>query len=403
MNRFKRKEIDSKISKKKFIVTVLLLSGTLAWFFLFQAYFEKIFGAVFSLNKYWLSVNLVVFYGSVAFSAIIGSLISEKVCRRKLLIYWITFSAIVTASLAIIQNAIFAVPLSILLGISFGLGLPSCQALLADATVIDNRARIAGVIILITFVLTFIGAIAIPLMGLGVLLGPIIFLTILRLGGFLALSLDKCERQQGKDISWHSVLTHREFSYYLLPWVMFVIAVGLLDLQDTGAVTAATYSFAFIAIFGLVAGVLADRFGRKPPIIIAVVLFAISFALLSYVLTPETISIYYIIYSIAWGFLFTLFTAIPGDFAIYGSKEKFYAIGTVLPFTIFMGLSAVTGLARLYVPINLLTPLMTVILFISILPLWRSKETLSKEKLYEKEMKRHLEKVEKIIEDSKYS
>ncbi len=400
MNLFKNNKLGMEISSRRFVVITLLLSSTLAWFFLFQVYFLQFFSA-FSISSLMVAVELMVFYGSGAISAIIGSSISRKVDRRKLLMGWIMYSVTVTALLAVLHDAIFSLPLSVLLGISLGFGIPSCQALLTDITVIDERARVSGLIILITFVLTFIGVIIIPIIGLGVL-GAVIFLTLLRLAGFVSLSLDKCERTQGEEISWWSVITHKEFAYYLLPWIMFNIAAALLDLSSYDS-QGASFSYAFIAVFGLVAGIIADRVGRKTPIIVAVILFGISFALLSYALTAETAFIYYIFYSIGWGFLFTLFQTIPGDIAESGSKEKYFALGTVVPLIVFMGLSSLPGLFRVYIPANYLAPVMTIILFMSVIPLWRSKETLSKKVMHEKEMRRYMEKVGKILEESKES
>jgi MFS family permease len=348
-----------------------------------------------------IALELMMFYGSAATSAIIGSAISKSVNRRKLLAGWIIYSIIVNVLLAVSRDATFLLPLSILLGISLGFGIPSCQALLADRTLMGERARVSGLIILITFLLTFIGIIAIPIMGIGVF-GAVVFLVFLRAIGFVSLWLDRCERKQEKEFSWRSVITNKEFAYYLLPWLMFNTAAGLLDLSSYGS-QGASFSYAFIAIFGLVAGVIADRIGRKTPIIVAVVLFSLSFGLLSYALIPETITIYFIIYGIAWGFLFTLYQTLPGDIAELGSKEKYYALGTVVPLIVFMGLSSLPGLLKISIPVNYLAPAMTVILFISIIPLWRSKETLSEKVLREKEMKKYMDKVGKVIEKAKDS
>jgi MFS family permease len=162
-------------------------------------------------------------------------------------------------------------------------------------------------------------------------------------------------------------------------------------------------SLVFMALSGLVAGTLADLIGRKTPTIIALVLMGVSLAMVSIVQIPETIILYYSVYGMAWGFLFTLNLTIQGDFAPSHQKEKFHALGISLPLLIFMGSSSTLTflVGESGVSNSLLSPILSGIIFLSIIPIWRADETLAAGKIIERRLQDHMKKVEKLIEESK--
>lgn len=395
-----------KISPKKLFTVTILISGTLASIFLIQRYFLEIFGR-YSTDDSLIYFGLLLFYGVGALSAIIGSSISERVDRRKFIFLWIVLGVIVTASLTLFEGAVFVLIFSLLLGISFGLGFPSCAALLADSTVVEERAKISGLIILTTFLLTFTGMIIIPLLNFG-LIGAILFFTVLRCASLIGLAFDKCERKKGKTGSWVSIFSYKDFASYIVPWILFNAAAGLLGWWNIPKTSDFVYvatigvplAYGSIALFGLIAGFAADRFGRKQPIIISLVMLGISFGLLSFYLTPLTMLIYYIIYGVAWGFLFTLYLAVPGDLSYSGSKEKFYALGTMMPLIVYMSLSAAPQFLNISVSANILSPILSIILFLSVIPVFRATETLPENMIRERKLKEHIQKMQKLVQES---
>jgi len=93
-----------------------------------------------------------------------------------------------------------------------------------------------------------------------------------------------------------------------------------------------------------VSGVAADRFGGKQLIIIGLIMLGLSFALLSFFgITQANIILYLALSGIAWGSSFVVFLAVPGDLSAFGSREKFYGLGYILPIAILFGLSAIPG------------------------------------------------------------
>ncbi len=91
------------------------------------------------------------FYVSIIGTSILGTFLSNKVDRHKFLYTW-TILGVVTSFLpALLTNVSFSQvwSMSLLLGASFGLGVPSCLAYFAECTAVENRGRIGGITFLI--------------------------------------------------------------------------------------------------------------------------------------------------------------------------------------------------------------------------------------------------------------
>lgn len=399
---------DTAIKKKGLLAVTILTTSSLSWFFLIYIYFQTMFSS-FASDMFTINLGKAVFLVVGASFAIVGSVISEKVNRRKLLWAWITFGVLATALPAVLQGPQFFLFLSGVLGVSFGLGITSCTAFLADKTAIEERARVAGIIILVTFATVFLISSAVRVLTFGV--AGIILLCVVRLTSFSALFLDPCMREEigGKGNSWRRILKYKDFGLYIFPWLMFNVASGLIYFvwaglsEDYAAVVpfGETLHFVGAAVFGLISGIVADRFGRKLPIIVGLVMLGVSFALLGFVTTPQSVLVYLTTSGIAWGFLLVVFLAVPGDLAFPGAKERFYALGAVIPLTIWTGFSVVAELLGVGVPAGALSSALSIILFVSVIPILYASETLPEIKIRSRKLRDYMKKVGKVVEESK--
>ncbi len=410
---------DSILSLRQLVVVTFLISGTLAWFFLIQTDIDQIF---FSLAKdqIWADISKDLFFGVGVFSAIVGSLLTKKINRNKLLTAWITLGIIATITLVFSQGILLCVISSILLGLSLGLGLPSSLAFLADSMSIEKRGRVAGITILVTFVMAFLTMAVVTILELE-LLPQLILFTFVRSVSFLALLLGTNQMENGEPKQGLVRNAYTEFLYYLIPWIMFVVAASSASNVITAftvndvALQAQAYEsavdlgnvirYALIAIFGILSGIIIDRVGRKQTIIIGLITLGIGFALLGFLLLSETVIIaYYIASGIAWGFFLTVYLVVPGDLSISGSREIFYALGTIGPLIILFSFSVIdttwlTNLIKTITPTSF-SQILSTILFISIIPVMRAKETLTEGRKQKRRMREHIERVGKIIHDS---
>jgi MFS family permease len=399
---------DIRIPSRSFVAVTFVTSGILAWFFLLEVYFADIF-STFTLSPFWVFIGEATFFGFSAFSAIIGSVISEKINRRKLLLSSITLAVLTTALLAVCRGIVFSLFSSILLGMSLGLGFPSSTALLADYTVVEERARVSGIIVLETFIMVSLAATVVSLLSFG-LIGIILLCIALRSTSFLALAIDPCERKRGKEGSWRSVLAYKDFVFYLFPWIMFNVASGVvsfvwLRLQSPDYTAAFRIAvplrYTGAAIFGLISGVVADRVGRKQPIIIGLVMLGVSFAFLGLATSPLSVIVYLTISGIAWGGFMVIYIAVLGDLAFPGSREKFYALGMGVPLIIYMSLSSIPAALGISAAANTLSPVLSIILFLSVIPVLYASETLPETEMRERRLREHVRKVSKLVQESK--
>jgi MFS family permease len=395
-----------QISPKKFLAVVFLLSGTFAWFLLIFSWFDTLF------NK--MSPDLVflanaLFFTSAGLSAILALALSQKISRRTLLGSWIIFGVLTTLSLIFMQQPFFAVPASVMLGIALGLGFPASLAFLAEATVPEERARIAGSVFFIAFVLVVVSQTILTLLGNGIITA-IIFCAALRLSSLLVLSLDSCKVEKAVGKIKKSVGKQKNFILYTIPWLIFNLANGLAAFVTLGFFSDPTYTAAldtglpvhFFAagLFALIGGIAADRFGRRQPVMLGLVILGISFALLGVFTSPATLLIYEVVSGMAWGFLMVIYTAIPGDLSRVDNRQSYYAIATVIPLLMYMSLTTISNFLGISVEAFLLSSLLSTILFISVIPILRASESLSEEKIRERQLKEHMEKIEELMKEA---
>ena len=406
---------DGKNSRFKFAAVTLLNLGTFSWFFIFVFCFDDISAVLTPNTPGWGAiVGNSLFYGFTIFWAIAVSFIGGKINRRKLLFTSIILGIFSTILMAFLEGPFFASILISLMGTSLGLGMPSSMALVADYTVVDNRGRASGIIVLGTFIVAFASIGIYGMLGLGIF-GLILILVAVRLISVFGLVSGKLGRAltvAEKKIRLPTA-AYREFLFYLSPWVMFTIASSLarnlvtagslesgVDIVE-GAYLGDRLRYVFIAVFGLAAGFMADRLGRKQPIILGIATFGIGYLLLGFSMGEMAVNIYYVLSGITWGLFFVVFLAVPGDLSTPILRERFYALGYILPVTALFAISTipVENIGE-HVGAALIAQIVGGCIFLSMYPVFRAKETLTEKKMRERKMKEYAERLGKTIQET---
>jgi MFS family permease len=298
----------------------------------------------------------------------------------------------------------------LLLGLSFGIGLPSCFAALADLTLIEERGRISGLVQFSTFLSLVLLVLVPSMLSFGVREYQILSL-ILRILSFAALLLEPFYRISGKGISFPKILRKREFLFYTIPWLMFNLSNGVLEIINSIFRPNPAYKIVFelspfvlylgALIFGLISGIIADRSGRKQPIILGFIVLGISYALIGITSTPQSWFTMIALSGVGWGFIMVVYLwTILGDIAPIGGREKFYAIGFVIPTLTETIFEFVANKIYLDVNISYVSTVLSIFLFLSVFPLILAKETLPEEKMSDRRLRDYLIKARERLRES---
>jgi MFS family permease len=401
---------DMTIPFRKLLAVTILFSSSFAWFFVFYRYFDELISPGISLDSFWYNAGIVVFLVFIVVSAFLGSIIAEKANRRKLMFSWLVFGVLATIPILFFRGGEFLIVYGALAGLSFGVGFPSCQAFLADSTTPEERGRVAGLVILATFVLAVFSFLLVSILGLestGILLVTIGIKAI----GFLSFILDPIGRVENKAEPWRAILSYRDFDLYLLAYVLFNVAAGLVSLlwgalPSTPEYEAATQSgyilrYVGLGVFAIIAGLMADRIGRKKPIMLGLVMLGVAYALVGLITTPETYFVNFLLSGCAWGIIMVVYLVVPGDLSFAGSGERFYTVGWVLPLILYTGVDATGRLIGFPFRIDVFSTILSIVLFASVIPLLSAVETLSESKLRERRFREYAERAGKVVQESK--
>jgi MFS family permease len=400
---------ESKINGRNLASVTLLNIGALSWFFVFIFNMDEIFvNLAQNTELYGNYVGNSLVFGSAIFWSIAISFIGMKINRRKLLFTSTILGIFSTVLLAFVKGPFSTSIAAFSIGTSLGLFLPSSMALVADNTIVENRGRVSGIVILSIFIVAFFFLFIYRLIGYN-LLGLVLLLVVVRSISLFGLLLGKFDKQStigGKKLHLHSD-TYKEFILYLCPWVIFTFASDLGHNLISGSnfafvqESAQNLRYVFIAVFGLASGYIADRYGRKQPIFLGLFTMGIGSILLTFGLSEITINIYYVLSGITWGLFFVVFLVVPGDLSPHFLREKFYSIGYILPVTALFAFSTIPVINIQEILDQPLIPQIVFgCLFLAMLPVFRAKETLAESKIQARKMKEYTERVGKIIHET---
>lgn len=391
----------ARVSRRDFALVFVLLFNAFTWSYMILIVIRNI-----AVTTPMSSAFTTIFYVAAAGAGLAGSLFNEKIRRLRFLYSWMILGLLSSLSLMFLYDQTVA-HISIVctaLGISFGLGMPSSLAYLADHTTTENRGA--------TSALVFLAAnlSVLPLGALFMTLDPLVNLTLLILWrgfGLAAFAVFKPKEAEYADeqkrVSLTSVLSDRSFSLYLLPWIMFLL-VDILEkglLQDF--VGAEILSLMLIAepiavvFFSLLTGLFVDKIGRKRMIVYGFVTLGIGYAMVGLAPANDFAWYFYIfVDGAAWGILLPIFLlTLWGDLSKASAREKYYAIGifpflarNIIPFALAAFMSTISA--------NAAFSLASFFLFLAVLPLMYAPETLPEKKIELRRLKDYVERAKKL-------
>jgi len=390
------------ISRRDFALVFALLFNALTWSYMTLMLIESI-----PVNPTARSSYSTAFYIAASGASLAGALLSEVTKRLRFLYLWMILGVISSFLLVFINNITIAHVLIVfvVLGISFGLGMPSSLAHLADSSNIENRASIGSLILLAANLSTLPLAIVFRNFG-----GPVVNAVILTcwrgigLAVFLLLKPKEGNYpEKQKHASFASAFRDRSFFLYFLPWVMFCLIDALEKSLLLNIITSdlemlmLTVEPLVAVFFILVTGLLADRIGRKRVVIYGFVSLGIGYAIVGLApMMKEAWYFYFVVDGIAWSIFYTIFLmTLAGDLSQSGAREKYYAVAS-FPYVITSIIPPLFTSTVASVSANAAFSLASFFLFLAVLPLMYAPETLPQKKIELQRLKSYVEQAKRF-------
>jgi MFS family permease len=401
------------LTQKEGLVSTFLVANAFVWYLCGLSFLQES-SVRFGNNS--LLIIVTVNFASLAIAALAASTLANKAKNRLTFLKdWIIAGVLLSSVFAVINVANFGnmMVLSALIGVYFGLGMPTCMGYYARTTTPKNRAKHSGIIILLI-------GICLPLVSIIGSDGILFLAATLAVWRILSLAFTSTikpteEQIEPKEkVTYRSVVSNKTFLLYAASWLMFSLVNDLtLELNTTyfsSSIYPAVFGQTFMLVenvlagaSAIVCGILADRKGRKRIAMVGFVLLGFGYASLGLFTSNYFVAWFYVcVDGIAWGALSMLFlTTIWGDIAQEKSSEKYYILG-VLPYLfssmtrVFFG-SYISGNMEQ----SMVFSFASFFLFVAILPLARAPETLSDKLIKNLELNDYVKKaLEKAKKDT---
>ncbi len=399
-------ESKSNILNTSSVMNIILIVNAFVWYFFIANILDD---AALGFNSSVVTFQIWgVHLAAIAISALAGAYLSNRVNKQvKFITAWMILGVLSSAIASILDVTYLpnVLAISILLGFSLGIGMPSCMGYFTSTVRVENRGRIGGVIMLSSG----LSMIALGIATQGSTLSQNIVLITWRAIGllfFLLLQGYVVKPTKSEPVAFRSFISLRSFLLYFIPWVMFSLITYLtIPIQSNYLGTAEIESLTMwdniiTGVFAIVAGFLIDIVGRKRMSIVGFSLLGTAYAVLG-LFYQSNFSWYFftIMDGIAWGIFYIIFiVVIWGDISQGKSSDKIYALG-VLPFFIsnFIRMTLGDGLSDL-VPTAAIFSFIAFFLFLAVLPLVYAPETLPEKHMKDRELKNYIEKAQKAAQ-----
>ena len=211
-------------------------------------------------------------------------------------------------------------------------------------------------------------------------------------------------------IKYTDIIKTKNFFMYLLPWIAFNITNALLLFIERDYFSSPEYAiidtygtllvYLGVLPFSMLSGYIADKMGRKQPLVIGFTILGVSYAFIGIASNPFTWLFRTLISGISWGLIMVAYMwTILGDISSSNQKEYYYAIGLCVVSLVNGIFKFLVGVVPIVIQINVITTLFSIMLLLSVFPLMMAKETLPDDLIEEKQFKNYLERVFSMLEE----
>ena len=396
----------SGLANKTTVTNIFLVANAFVWYYTILILLQTTVTNLPSSDPTSLVLIWGLHFSGLIISALVGASLAKKIERSQLLILWMTLG-VISSLLLFALTSLDVLTISLLalfLGISLGIGMPTCMSYFTDCIPIESRGRISGITMFVSGIGIF--AFTVAQTSNTLILGVV--LAVWRLSSLIVFnsvkSLKKTENKRSFP-SYRLIFSQRSFILYFVPWVMFSLVNYLTTpLQPTPEKGTADIlmlvQIGFLGLFALLGGFFLDSVGRKRIAMAGFIMLGLGAAVVG-VFAENPLSLYFnsVINGVAWGLLLVLFVlTIWGDLSYSSASEKYYALG-VMPFFVSNFLDFAIGKTiAANISSSALFSFTAFFLFLAVLPLFYAPETLPEKTIKDRELKNYLDKAQKVAQ-----
>jgi MFS family permease len=288
----------------------------------------------------------------------------------------------------------------ILWGFSFGIGFPSCLALMPILSRVEERGRIGGIIFFTTYAIL---PLFVSTIGRLDIVSSSFLLAIWRCFSLFLFLFKIDVDTPPKPVSYSSLFSRRQFLLYFLPFLIFCLINELerpifkesLGMSFWETLMIVEYSVG--SLMCLISGWLIDFKGRRWTVLAGFVTLGLGYAVLGFFPFTSVAQAFFVFAdSTAWGVFTVVFgLVIWGDIANHQQAEKFYGLGSApSPFALTLAMLASPLLKTL--DVGKAFPLASFFLFLAVIPIFFAPELLPEKVVKERELRKYMEEVKKV-------
>lgn len=339
----------------------------------------------------------------IIFSIITGKLVDISLNRRKMivlgfLLYIIgyLFSFAVQADFILIEDYSASIIFAVILGIAFGNSTIAIGTYFGDITPPRDRGKLQGISYCISFVIGFFLIYTLTLDILIIFILSILGISLIIFNIFYKpLSQPEAYPKELGFSSYKSVFHNRFFIYYVISFLLFMIALPFIKIFTGSPGIPAEFTnismfiyYPILAGFAFLGGLWIDKFGRKSMVLCFFLILGLGFTIWGIVNLMElsTLIIIWVLFSIGNALTNTIDYVIPSDYSTAYTRGKHLAIFFV---AINSGLLISLGLQPIIenLPIATIALIVTSLLLFAICPIILTTEPIEEALAKEVEVK----------------
>ena len=360
-------------------------------------------------------IGRVTVYGVYTISLILTSVVCcfivDKRDKLNFAFSWMILALIGSFIFLLFSETIQTLILYALLGgISLGMGLPIHLGTFVEETSIENRGRVGGLVYFtLSILLPFLGVLVETVNLKFFSIFSVFWIGIWLLIIITWLRTESTEHSYGQFVSFRNILLDRQFYLYFFAFLTYWL-IDTMEVPILKNFLEKTFGIEFVnlmliigtlvtAFFSIIAGFIADVYGRKKVLIYGYLTLGIAYLIVSVAsYSPISWYVYFVINEITSCLFFVIFIfTIWGDISLQRRPERYYTLGSI-PFFTLIFIRELLSPYLFMIPIWMAFSFAGFFLFVAIIPLLSASETLPEKEIRRRELRKYLEKAKKLRE-----